>query len=400
MTDTPRIYVVGTCDTKASELHYAAGLIASAGAKALVVDVSTGSGEYTSDISPLQVASCHPNGASAVLGLLDRGQAVTAMAEALTRFILSRTDIAGILGMGGSGNSTIVTAGMRALPVGVPKLMVSTLASGNVAPFVGPSDITMMHSVTDVAGLNAISRKVIGNAAHAIAGMVLNAVPVVREAKVALGMTMFGVTTACVNQVRQSLDETCECFVFHATGTGGQSMEKLIESGYLAAAVDLTTTEVADHLLGGILPCTDDRFGAVIRSKIPYVGSVGAVDMVNFGARDTVPEKYAGRKLHVHNATVTLMRTTSEENAAIGTWIVERLNAMEGPVRFLLPLHGVSAIDVEGMPFHDPEADAALFAAIRSGWKPSANRRLLEVDNTINSPQFAEAVVSAFYDIR
>ena len=399
MSSTPRIYVVGTCDTKAPELHYAAGLIEKTGARTIIVDVSTGPGQFASDIGPAEVAGFHPGGVSAVLGLSDRGQAVTAMAEALTRFILSRHDVAGILGMGGSGNSTIVTAAMRALPIGFPKLMVSTLASGNVAPFVGPSDITMMHSVSDVAGLNAISRKVIGNAAHAIAGMVLNSVPEVSDGKMPVGMTMFGVTTACVSQIRQMLDNTCECFVFHATGTGGQCMEKLIDSGYLAAAIDITTTEVADHLFGGILPCTDDRFGAVIRTKIPYVGSVGAVDMVNFGARETVPEKYAGRKFHVHNATVTLMRTTRQENAAIGTWIVERLNKMEGPVRFLLPLRGVSAIDVEGMPFHDPEADEALFDAIRMGWKPSANRQLIEVDDHINSPQFAETVVKVFKEI-
>lgn len=399
MNDAGRIYVVGTCDTKGAEIHYAAALIRKAGAEAIIVDVSTGPGNFPSDIGPGVVAGHHPGGASAVLGLSDRGQAVTAMADALTHFILSRTDVAGILGMGGSGNSTIVTAAMRALPVGVPKLMVSTLASGNVAPFVGPSDITMMHSVSDVAGLNAISRKVIGNAAHAVAGMVLNSVPEVSDGKLPVGITMFGVTTACISQIRQKLEETCECFVFHATGTGGQCMEKLIDSGYLAAAIDITTTEVADHLFGGILPCTDDRFGAVIRSKIPYVGSVGAVDMVNFGARETVPEKYASRLFHVHNATVTLMRTTPQENAAIGTWIVDRINRMQGPVRFLLPLRGVSAVDVEGMPFHDPHADLALFDAIRAGWKQSANRQLIEIDDHINSPQFAEAVVEAFREI-
>ena len=399
MTVFPRIYVVGTCDTKAPELHYAADLIDKAGARAILVDVSTGPGLFECNVTATEVATFHPGGVAAVLGLSDRGEAVTAMAQALTRFVLSRHDVAGILGLGGSGNSTIVTAAMRALPIGVPKLMVSTLASGNVAPFVGPSDITMMHSVSDVAGLNAISRKVIGNAAHAIVGMVMNTVPDVSDGKVPVGMTMFGVTTSCISQIRQMLDDTCECFVFHATGTGGQCMEKLIDSGFLSATVDITTTEVADYLFGGILPCTDDRFGAVIRSKIPYVGSVGAVDMVNFGARETVPEKYAGRQFHIHNSSVTLMRTTSDENAAIGTWIVERLNQMQGPVRFLLPLRGVSAIGIEGMPFHDPHADAALFDAIRTGWKPSANRQLIEIDDHINSPQFAEAAVAAFREI-
>ncbi len=399
MNEAPCIYVVGTCDTKGPELHYAADLINKAGAKAWLVDVSTGPGEFECDISAADVAGFHPDGIAAVLGLSDRGQAVTAMAKALTLFILSRTDVSGILGMGGSGNSTIVTAAMRAMPIGLPKVMVSTLASGNVALFVGPSDITMMHSVSDVAGLNAISRKVIGNAAHAVAGMVLNGVENVNDGKLPVGMTMFGVTTLCANQIRHLLEETCECFVFHATGTGGQCMEKLIDSGYLKAAIDITTTEVADFLIGGILPCDDDRFGSVIRSGIPYVGSVGAVDMVNFGARETVPGKFADRQFHVHNSSVTLMRTTPRENTAIGNFIVERLNRMQGPVRFLLPLRGVSAIDADGSSFRDVVADEALFAAIRSGWKPAPNRKLLEIDEHINSPKFAEAVATAFRQI-
>jgi len=399
MNAAKRIYVVGTCDTKGAELNYAADLIAMAGARCVVVDVSTVAGKFDADVSASEVAKHHPSGISAVLGLCDRGKAVNAMAEAFTNFIQTRDDVAAVLGMGGSGNSTIVTAGMRALPIGVPKLMVSTLASGNVASFVGPSDIMMMHSVSDVAGLNAISRAVIGNAAHAVVGMVVNDVPHVEDDKLPVGMTMFGVTTECVAQVRKALDGTCESFVFHATGTGGQCMEKLVDSGYLKALIDVTTTEVADHLFGGILPCTEDRFGSVIRSKIPYVGSVGALDMVNFGPRETVPAKYADRKFHIHNSSVTLMRTTPEENTAMGAWIVDRLNQMTGPVRFLLPLQGVSAIDVEGQVFHDREADAALFSAIRKGWKVAANRKLVEVDAPINSGTFADAVVQSFREI-
>jgi uncharacterized protein (UPF0261 family) len=277
--------------------------------------------------------------------------------------------------------------------------MVSTMASGNVAPYVGPTDIMMMHAVADVAGLNAITRTVIGNAAHAAAGMAAHAVPAVGEAKRAVGLTMFGVTTPCITQIRHLLEQDCECFVFHATGTGGQCLEKLIDSGLITAALDLTTTEVADHLLGGVLPCTEDRFGSVIRRRIPWVGSVGAVDMVNFGGRESVPGQHAARNLYVHNAQVTLMRTTAEENAAIGRWIVARINRMEGPVRFLLPLKGVSAIDAPGKPFHDPAADAALFAAIRDAWQPAAKRQLIEVDAHINDPAFAEACVHAFRDI-
>lgn len=399
MKDAKRVYVIGTCDTKGAELRYAADLIRKAGGNALVVDVSTGPGSFSADVTAGQVAKFHPEGSSAVLGLSDRGQAVTAMAEALTHFILSRSDVGAILGMGGSGNSTIVTAAMRALPIGVPKLMVSTLASGNVASFVGPTDIMMMHAVADVAGLNPISRKVIGNAAHAIAGMAMNPVPETISEKMPVGLTMFGVTTECVRQLRQALDTNCECFVFHATGIGGQCMEKLVDSGYLSAVLDITTTEVADHLCGGILACTDDRFGAVIRKRIPYVGSVGALDMVNFGPRETVPEKYKDRLFHIHNSSVTLMRTTPQENTKIGAWIVERLNQMEGPVRFLLPLRGVSAIDVRGENFFAPESDKALYAAIRSGWKPSPNRQLIEIDAHINSAAFAGAILKAFKEI-
>ena len=399
MTKAKRIYVVGTCDTKGAELNYAADLIAMAGGNCVVVDVSTTPGKFAADVSANHVANFHPGGVSAVLGLNDRGKAVTAMAEAFTKYILAQDDVGAVLGMGGSGNSTIVTAGMRALPIGIPKLMVSTLASGNVASFVGASDITMMHSVADVAGLNAISRQVIGNAAHAVVGMALNAVPQEADAKLTVGVTMFGVTTECVSNIRQAIDESCECFVFHATGTGGQCMEKLVDSGYLKALIDVTTTEVADHLFGGILPCTDDRFGSIIRTKVPYVGSVGAVDMVNFGPRETVPAKYSDRKFHIHNSSVTLMRTTAAENAAIGTWIVERLNQMAGPVRFLLPLRGVSAIDADGQIFADSKADEALFSAIRLGWKQAPNRELVEVDGHINSSAFADAVVHSFREI-
>jgi uncharacterized protein (UPF0261 family) len=393
------VYVIGTLDTKGDELRYAAELIRKAGAQAKLVDVSTTTHEGKADVGADVVSGHHPQGARAVLGLSDRGIAVTAMGEALTQYLMMQNDVAAVLGMGGSGNSAIVTTAMRALPVGVPKIMVSTLASGNVQPFVGASDIMMMHAVADIAGLNAVTRKVIGNAAHAAAGMALNAVPDETSGKPGLGLTMFGVTTEAVTRLRAALEVNYDCFVFHATGTGGQCFEKLIDSGLLQAAIDLTTTEVADFLVGGILPCTDDRLGSVIRRKIPYVGSLGACDMVNFGARGTVPPQFKGRKLHVHNAFVTLMRTTPEENTRIGRWIVGRLNHMEGPVRFLLPLGGVSAIDRAGQPFHDPEADAALFDAVRQGWMTAPNRKLIEVDAHINDAAFAEAALEAFHEI-
>jgi uncharacterized protein (UPF0261 family) len=391
-----KVYIIGTLDTKEAELRYAKRRAEKAGAKVVLVDVSTTPSKAKADVSASEVARHHPKGVVAVLGLSDRGAAVGAMAEALSRFMVSCKDVGAVLGLGGSGNTAIVTAAMRALPVGVPKLMVSTVASGNVAPYVGPSDTAMMYAVVDVAGLNAISRKVIANAAHAAAGMALNSVKREKSDKPGVGLTMFGVTTACITQIRSRIEKDFECFVFHATGTGGQSMEKLVDSGLLESVIDITTTEVADYLFGGVLPCTEDRFGSVIRTRIPYVGSVGAVDMVNFGARDTVPKAFEGRNFYIHNPQVTLMRTTPAENRAIGTWIVERLNRMAGPVRFLLPLKGVSAIDAAGQPFHDTEADAALFAAIREGWVAAKTSKLIEVDAHINDPVFAAEAVKQF----
>ncbi len=394
-----RVYVIGTCDTKGEELRFACDSVRRAGARPLLVDVSTGTPSKAADVTAETVASLHPQGKAAVLGLGDRGQAVSAMAQALKAYLLTRKDIGAVLGLGGSGNTAIVTEAMRALPVGLPKIMVSTLASGNVAGFVGPSDILMMHAVTDIAGLNAISRAVIGNAAHAAAGMLLNRVPQARKRRRAVGYTMVGVTTPCVTEIRHLMEPASESFVFHATGTGGESFEKLADSGFFDGVFDITTTEVADYLVGGILPCTDDRFGAFIRHAIPYVGSVGACDMANFGTRDSVPAKFAARKFHIHNPHVTLMRTTAAENARIGAFIVERVNRMKGPVRFLLPLKGVSAIDAAGQPFHDRAADEALFAAIRQGWQPGRSRKLIELDLHINDPAFAAAAVKAFNGI-
>jgi len=394
-----KVYVIGTCDTKGDELRFACACIARAGAKPVLIDVSTAKPDPDADVTAETVAAHHPQGKAAVLGLTDRGKAVAAMGDALKLYLLARKDVGAVLGLGGSGNTAIVTEAMRALPVGLPKVMVSTLASGNVAGFVGPTDIMMMHAVTDIAGLNAISRTVIGNAAHAVAGMVSHRVPKARKVKPTVGYTMFGVTTTCVNEIRRRLEPATESFVFHATGTGGQSFEKLAESGFFDGVIDITTTEVADYLVGGILPCSADRFGAFIRHAVPYVGSVGACDMVNFGPRETVPPQFAQRKFHVHNAHVTLMRTKPEENAKIGAFIVARVNRMAGPVRFLLPLKGVSAIDAEGQAFHDPVADAALFDAIRNGWVKAKKRKLIELDLNINDPAFAAAAVKAFKEI-
>ena len=395
----PKVYVVGTMDTKGAELGYAAERVRAAGAEAVLVDVGTTGQGSGADVSAAEVAAYHPQGAGAVLGRTDRGEAVSVMAEALTAWLIARDDIGAVLGLGGSGNTALVTEAMRALPIGVPKLMVSTVASGNTAPYVGPNDIAMLYSVVDVAGLNAISRRVIGNAANAAAGMALHPVPAAAGDKPGLGLTMFGVTTACVTMVREAMEQTHEVYIFHATGTGGQSMEKLADSGLVSGLIDVTTTEVPDLLVGGVFPATEDRFGAVIRTGLPYVGSVGAVDMVNFGAKETVPSQFRDRHFHVHNAQVTLMRTTAEENRRIGEFIVSRLNRMPGPVRFLLPLQGVSAIDKAGQPFHDPAADKVLFDTIRSGWQPAPNRQLVELDLHINDPEFAAALVANFHEL-
>jgi uncharacterized protein (UPF0261 family) len=277
--------------------------------------------------------------------------------------------------------------------------MVSTVASGDVKPYVGPSDICMMYSVTDVSGINRISEKVLANAAHALAGMIAYSKKQKEETRPALGLTMFGLTTPCVQAVTKRLEERFDCIVFHATGTGGQSMEKLVDSGLLAAVIDVTTTEIADELVGGVLTAGPERLDVFAKKQIPYVGSCGALDMVNFWAMDTVPPRFRERNLYRHNSNVTLMRTTPEENARIGRFIAEKLNRMEGPVRFLIPEGGVSGIDALGKPFWDPAADKALFDSISSGVRQTAKRRLVRVPNHINDPAFAEALVGNFNEM-
>jgi uncharacterized protein (UPF0261 family) len=392
------IYIVGTCDTKGVELAYVKQVLQAQDIPAIIVDVSTYAQGRGADVEPAEVASYHPEGPQAVF-TGDRGRSIAAMAIALEQFLQSREDIGGMLGLGGSGGTALIAPAMRALNLGVPKLLVSTVASSNVAPYVGASDIMMMYSVTDLAGLNRITRIVLANAAHAIAGMVRDPVSSSSADRPAVGITMFGVTTPCVNRLVASLEQSHDCLVFHATGTGGRSMEKLADSGLLAGVIDVTTTEVCDLLMGGVFPCTEDRFGAIARTGVPYVGSCGALDMVNFGALNTVPAQYRERNLYVHNPEVTLMRTTPEENAWIGNWIGERLNRCEGPVRFLLPMGGVSVLDTPGMAFHDPEADAALFDALERTVHQTAQRQLIRVPQALNDPLFAEALLEQFHNV-
>ena len=399
------VIVAGTLDTKSAELRFLRDQIAAAGVRAVLVDLSTSGQPSAADVPPHHVAAYYRGGPNAVF-TGERGAAIAAMAEAFEAWIRRQQPIGGIISAGGSGGSSLVSPAMRALSVGVPKVLISSVASGNVAPYVGPSDIMMLYSVTDIAGLNSVTRQVLANGAAALVGMVKAraAVGVERDqtsarrgnGKLMIGLTMFGVTTPCVDAIVDALQADFECLVFHATGIGGQSMEKLVDSGALAGVIDITTTEVCDLLFGGVLPATEDRFGAIVRAKVPYIGSCGALDMVNFGPMNSVPERYRGRTLQVHNPTVTLMRTTAEENAQVGRWIGERLNRMEGPVRFILPEGGVSALDAPGRPFSDPTADAELFKALETTVRQTSSRRLIRVTAHINDPRFAAEIVAEF----
>jgi uncharacterized protein (UPF0261 family)/ABC-type branched-subunit amino acid transport system ATPase component len=396
--------VAGTYDTKGKELRFIRDRLRDLGIPVKTVDLSTSGKPSTADVSPMQVASMHRGGASAVFSG-DRGKSVSEMAEAFARWIERERGIGGVISAGGSGGTSLATAGMRKLPVGIPKIMVSTMASGEVGHYVGPSDIMMMYSVADVQGINPISEQVLGNAANAMAGMIAGLPNADQRetkrklARPAVGMTMFGLTTPCIQAIQKRIEADYDCLVFHATGTGGRSMENLVDSGLISSVFDLTTTEVADMIVGGVMAADKDRFGSIIRSGIPYVGSVGAIDMVNFGPRNSVPEKFKSRKFVVHNPSVTLMRTTRDENRAIGQWIGERLNIMEGQVRFLLPEGGVSGLDALGKAFHDPEADNALFESIEKTMRTTSRRTVARVKGNINDLSFVEAALAAFTSI-
>jgi uncharacterized protein (UPF0261 family) len=407
MSSQKRAWVAATLDTKSDEAMYVCNLLEAAGLHVSVADLSTTVSSSTLArmssstrvlTSAAEIAAHHPQQADAVF-CGDRGAAIQAMTDAFERFVKAQHDLGGLLGLGGSGGTAMITRAMRALPIGIPKVMVSTMASGNVAAYVGACDITMMYSVTDVAGLNRISRRVLGNAAHAFAGMMLHTLPHEDQERPAVGLTMFGVTTPCVQHMVRLLSPRFDCLIFHATGTGGQSMEKLLDDGVIGGVIDITTTEVCDHLFGGVLACTADRFGAVARSQAPYVVSCGALDMVNFGAMEAVPQHYRGRKLYPHNPQITLMRTTVEENIEQARWIAKRLNQCEGEVRFLLPLGGVSALDAPGQPFWDPDADAALFETLASEFQQTDHRKLVRLPYHINDPKFAVAGVEEFVAI-
>lgn len=388
------IAIVGCLDTKGEEVRYLKEILIGDGHWTHVIDTGIlGEPAFRPDTPRDDVARAAGTTIDALQARGDRGEAIAAMSKGAAKVVLSlheRGHIQGILSAGGSANSTIGTAAMRGLPVGFPKLMVSTLASGDVSHFVDTRDITMMYSVVDIAGLNRISCRILANAARAVAGMASGPPPPPAGSKPLIAATMFGVTTPCVTEARKVLEAAGkEVLVFHATGTGGRAMEGLIEDGYIAGVLDVTTTELADELVGGILSAGPTRLTAAGRKGVPQVVSIGAIDMVNFGPRSTVPAKFEGRKLYQHNAAVTLMRTTPAENAELGARIAQRLNEARGPVAVFLPLGGVSLYAKPGGPFHDPEADSRCIEACRAGLRSGIEVHEMATD--VNDPEFARA---------
>lgn len=396
---TAHVYAIATMDTKGEELDFVRRCLVSAGGRVTTVDVGTAAAAtVVPDIDRDTVLGYAWN-ASAVS---DRGEAVAAMSLALTKFLVREHTlgkVAGVIGIGGSGGTSLISAAMRALPIGLPKLIVSTVASGNTAPYVSCSDITLMYSVVDVAGLNVVSRRVLANAAHAMAGMVAHAPPN-DESRPVVGMTMFGVTTPCVTRVREALAALgYDGLVFHATGSGGQAMEKLVASGMIGGVLDITTTEVADEVVGGVFAAGPRRFDAILEHRVPYVMSLGACDMVNFGSRETVPEKFSQRLFHEHNAQVTLMRTTPDENRAIARWMAGKINRATAEVKLLIPEDGLSMLDALGQPFYDPVADAALFDELEATVKQDGLRQIIRLPYHINDPEFADQLVQAYMQL-
>lgn len=396
--------LIGTLDTKGTEYAWLSAELSRHGVTCLLIDVGSFSTSPGADISSDEVIANAGEDASALRSRRDRGEMMGVMSRgvaSVVRDLAKAGRIHGILALGGSGGSSVAAGAMQALPIGFPKLLVSTMASGDVKPYVGEVDATLMYSVVDVAGINSVSSQVLGNAAAAIAGMAKayeeRSATALSEDKPLIGITMFGVTTPAADEARATLtDLGYEVLVFHATGAGGRAMEKLVESGLLAGVCDLTTTELADDLVGGVLSAGPDRLEMAGRVGLPQVVSLGALDMVNFGPRDSVPEQFAGRRLYVHNPTVTLMRTTAEEMAELGRRIAAKLAAATGPTELFVPLRGVSAIDVDGAPFRDAAADTALFEALREGL---ANSSVIvhELNQAINDPGFGAAMAHALH---
>jgi uncharacterized protein (UPF0261 family) len=395
----PTVVILGTLDTKGRELAYLRDRVRDHGVETLLVDAGVFEPQVKPDVARSEVAAAADADVEQLAAAGDRGAAVETMGLGAAAVLLRLHEegrVDGAVGVGGSGNSSIAATALRRLPVGVPKLIVSTLASGDTRPYVGAVDVTMMYSVVDIAGLNEVSERILANAAGAIAGMAKVTVPKGERGKKIIGATMFGVTTPCVTRAGERLEELgYEVLVFHATGTGGQSMEALARGGFLAGVLDITTTELADDLVGGVLSAGPDRLDAAAELGLPQVVSLGALDMVNFGPRETVPPRFEDRILYVHNPTVTLMRTTPDECRELGRRIGRKLSAARGPTALFVPLLGISTIAVEGQPFHDPAADEALLAGLRETLEPHVEVHRLETD--INDPGFADAMVERLH---
>ncbi len=399
---TKSILIIGTLDTKGVEFAYIRDLIQARGHRTVVLDAGvSGDPAFAPEITAEQVAAAGGSSLAALRAAGDRGAALEVMgrgarALAMAEHAAGRVD--GVISLGGSGGTSIATHAMLGLPVGLPKVMVSTMASGNVAPYVDVKDVTLMYSVVDVAGLNRLSRRILANAAGAVCGMVEQVVPQ-GEDRPLITATMFGVTTPCVTAVREHLEAAgYEVLVFHATGSGGRAMESLIDGGFITGVADITTTEWCDELVGGVLSAGPHRLEAAARKGLPQVVSLGALDMVNFGGIESVPEAFKGRTLYKHNPTVTLMRTTPEECAQLGKIIAEKLNATTGPTVLFVPLKGVSMIDAVGQPFYSAEADAALFEALRQT-VDRTRVELVELDLHINDPAFAQAMAGRLVEM-
>lgn len=398
-----KVAVVGTLDTKGEEFQYVRDIIEGEGLETIVIDAGVmGEPFFEPDVERSVVAEAGGESIEKLVEAADRGHSMEVMSEGaavVVEELFEEGEIAGIISLGGSAGTTIGTTAMKRLPVGIPKVMVSTLASGDTRPYVGTKDITMMYSVVDILGVNSLSSNILANAAFAVAGMVNGKKPEPKEKRPLIAATMFGVTTPCVEKAREYLEEKgYEVLVFHATGTGGRAMENLVEEGFITGVLDLTTTELCDELVGGVLSAGPDRLEAAGKKGVPQVVSTGALDMVNFGPMDSVPEKFKDRNLYKHNPTVTLMRTNVEENRKLAEIIAEKLNKTEGKTALFLPLKGVSMIDAEGQPFYGAEEDKVLFDTLRE--KIDQDKvELIEKDLHINDQEYAEAIAKKLIEL-
>jgi len=397
-----KVIIVGTLDTKGNEFKFVKDTIESQGVETIMIDAGTFAPAFTPDVTNEEVCEAAGMRLANLRAKNDRGTNVKTMARGAAKIVkglVENDEVGGFISLGGSGGSSIAAEVMREIPVGIPKILVSTMGAGDVSPYVGVKDVMMMYSIVDVAGLNNVLKEVLTNASLAIAGIVKNKKPLEQSPKPLIGATMFGVTTPCVTMAREYLEsQGYEVVVFHATGSGGKSMEALIDAGYFKGVLDITTTEWCDELVGGVLSAGPDRLNAAALKGIPQVVSVGALDMVNFGPVNTVPKKFDGRKFYEHNSTVTLMRTTVEENAQLGEIIGKKVSQSVGNAAFFIPLKGVSMIDAKDMAFEGVEEDKALFQALRDNID-TKKVELIEMNNHINDKEFAIALAKKLIEL-